>query len=399
MITRETAIVLENECTFTGQVDRQYDKNFEVTGAQIGQVVNVRLPVRSVNSSGQGLQLQDLTETSVPVTLNKQYQRAFAVTSADYACSVDDFRKRFIRPHVISMANQIDHDGLELINQVYNQVGTPGTVPNTLQTYLDASVLLDNNSTPLDDRALVISSKMQGTIVNALTGLFNPQVRVSEQYRKGRMTKDTVGFDWYMDQNCNNHTVGVQGGTPLANAATAQTGASIITDGWTGAVLTRLNRGDIITFGTVGNANAVYGVNPQSRESTGALQQFVVTQDTASDVSGNMTIPIAPAIVTTGAFQNVSVGVANNAPVTVAGAASTQSQYGLAFHSSAFTFACAPLPLYNGVDMSDRIMNDLNISVRAIKDYDINMDRAPLRLDVLGGWASIYPQCAVRIAS
>lgn len=399
MITRETAIVLENECTFTANVDRQYNDQFEKTGAKIGYVVNVRLPVRSVNSSGQGLALQDLTETSVPVTLNKQYQRSFAVTSSDLAVSVDDFRKRFIRPHIISMANQIDYDGLELMNQVYNQVGTPGTVPTTLETYLDGQTLLDNNSSPLDNRCLVISSRMQAKIVNALLGIFNPQAQIGQQYKKGRMASFTAGADWYMDQNVNNHTVGVQGGAPLANSATTQVGASIITDAWTAVALTRLNRGDIITFGTLGASNAVMGVNPQSRQSTGSLQQFVVTADAASDGAGAMTIPISPAIVVTGAFQNVTQGVVNNAPVTVDGAAGTQSQYGLLFHESAFTFVTAPLPLYNGTDMSDRITNDLNISVRAIKDYDINMDRAPLRVDCLGGWASIYPQCAVRVAS
>lgn len=399
MITRETAIVLENECTFTAHVDRTYEKQLEDADPKIGYVVNVRLPVRSINTTGQGLVLQDLTETSVPVALTTQYQRSFAVTSSDYSQDIDNFRRRFIRPHVISMANQIDHDGMALAFQVANQVGTPGTPPATLQTYLDATALLDNQATPMDDRTLVISPTMQSTIVNALNGQFNPQAQISSQYKKGRMASFTAGLDWYMDQNCNSHTVGPLGGSPVANSGTVQTGASIITNGWTSSAANRLKAGDVITFGTLGSSNAVLGVNPQNRDTYGKLLQFVVTADVSSDSGGNATIPISPAIITTGAFQNVNQGVVNSAPVTVSGAAGVQSQYGVAFHKSAFTFVCAPLPLYGGLDMADRITNELDISTRVIRDYDINLDRAPLRIDVLGGWATIYPQCAVRIAS
>jgi hypothetical protein len=97
---------------------------------------------------------------------------------------------------MISMANQIDFDGMQQFLNVNNEVGTPGTVPNTSNTYLAAGQKLDENSAPIDIRDLVINPQMQATIVPALTGLFNPQVKISEQYRKGRMSTDTLGFDW-----------------------------------------------------------------------------------------------------------------------------------------------------------------------------------------------------------
>lgn len=397
MVTREALRVLENELTFTRQVNREYDDQFAKSGAKIGAVLNVRLPVRFVSSSGQGLILQDLTESSVPVTLNKQYQRSFAITSADLALSVDDFRKRFIDKAMASMANEIDFDGLDLYKTVNNEVGTPGTVPNNAQTYLDAGTAMSDQAAPIANRKLVISPKMNGTIVNALSGLFNPQKIVGEQYMKGMMTKDTLGFDWFMDQNCRVHTVGLQGGTPLANAATPQTGSSIITDGWTASIVV-LNRGDVIQFGNV------YSVNPQSLQSTGTLANFVVTADVSSDSGGNATIPVSingAGLITTGPYQNATTGIANNVAVTVNGASATQSARGLAFHPDAFTFASADLPLYGGLDMGDRIADDqdLKMSMRVIRDYDINLDRAPLRMDLLGGWAALYPQLACRISS
>lgn len=380
--------------TFAKCVTRQYDDQFAKSGAKIGNVLNVRLPVRFQESSGQGLILQDLTESSVPVVLNIQYQRAFAITSADLELDVDDFRKRFVNKAAISMANQIDRTGLLLANQVYNQVGSPAVANTTVTNFLSAGVKLDNNGAPMNDRSLVLGPQQQADIVGGLTGLFNPQITISQQYRKGMMQKDTLRFDWYMDQNVLTHTVGPLGGSPVVNGL-LQTGSSIITNAWTSAAAKRLNLGDIVTFSNT------YGVNPQSLQSTGQLMQFVVTADTSSDSSGNLTIPISPAIVTTGPYQNVTTAPTTNDTVAIAGAANAVGPLGLAFCEEAFTFASADLPSYGGLDMCDRIADDqeLKFSMRVIRDYDINMDRAPLRIDLLGGWAVIYPQLAVRIAS
>jgi hypothetical protein len=227
-------------------------------------------------------------------------------------------------------------------------------------------------------------------------------VTISEQYRKGRMTKDTLGFDWYMDQNCPVFTTGTQGGSPIANNATPQVGSSIITNGWSNSIKV-LNKGDIISFGTTA-VNKVFAVNPQSRQSTGSLALWVVTADVTSDGSGNATIPISGpdfnGIIISGPFQNATQGVINSSIVTVQGTTAVTSSRGLAYCEEAFTFASADLPLYGGLDMGDRKMDEqLKMSMRCIRMYDINMDRAPLRIDLLGGWATLYPQLAVRIAS
>ena len=393
MITRETLRVLENQLTFTLCVNRDYDDQFAKSGAKIGNVVNVRKPVRFRNSSGQGLDLQDLVETSVPVVLTTQYQRAFAVTSSDLALNIDDFSKRFISKATISLANQIDQDGLAQTINFNFEVGTPGTVPNAVATYLAAAQKLNENAAPMDERYIIMSPAMNATIVPALSGLFNPQVMISSQNRKGIMTKDTFGFDWYLDQNTFLFTVGPQGGVPLVNGLN-QSGSSLITNGWTAAAAKRLNKGDVFTIA------GVFSVNPQSKQSTGSLMQFVVTADTSSDGAGNATIPISPAIVGSGPFQNVSVLPTTGNALTVQGAAGTVSMRGLAFHPDAITFATADLPLYGGLDMGNRMTDDqIKIPMRVIRDYDINLDRAPLRIDLLGGWALLYQELAVRIAS
>ena len=346
---------------------------------------------------GQGLQIEDATETSVPLVLNTQRGVDIAFSSQDLALSIDDFSDRFVKPAIANVANFIDFDGLGQYINVFNEVGTPGTVPNALLTYLQGGQRLDEEATPRDNaRALVISPAMQATIVDTLKGLFQSSTDIADQYEKGTMGS-VIGFKWSMDQNVRTQTVGPQGGAPLVNGV-SQTGNLIITNGWTAAAAKRLSKGDIITF------SKSFAVNPQNKQSTGSLRQFVVTADVSSDGAGNATIPIAGpgglGVVTAGPFQTVTVAPTTGDVVVVNGAANTQSPRGLGFHKDAFALGCADLPLPGGVDMASRVSDkQLGMSIRLVRAYDINTDRFPCRLDILYGWTTLYPELAVRIAS
>jgi hypothetical protein len=393
LITREALRVLENNLTFTKLVNRQYDDRFGVEGAKIGTTLNVRKPPRYIGRVGQAINIENATETSIPVALNTQRGVDIQFSSQDLALSIDDFSDRFIKPAIAAIANAIDADGMAQFTAVYNQVGTPGTVPNALLTYLNAGVKLNQNATPLDgERYLTISPQMQATIVDALKGLFQASEAISEQYRKGEMG-ETIGFEWYMDQNVSTFTVGPQGGSPTVNAAN-QTGSSLVTNGWTSAVGARLVIGDIFT---IANVNAV---NPQSRQSVGALQQFVVTAPVASDAGGNATISISPPITPSGAFQTTDSSPAASAAITVVGTANQQSPQGLAFHKDWLTLACADLPLPGGVDMAARVADrQLGMSIRLVRAYNITTDQFPCRLDILYGWAALRVETACRVSS
>jgi hypothetical protein len=394
MITNEALAVLTNMLTFTGGVNRQYDDQFAVKGAKIGDTVNARKPPRYLGRTGAAISIEDATETSVPVQLTTQRGVDISFTSADLALRIDDFSERFIRPAIANIANKIDVDGLTLATQAtYNAVGVPGTTPNALLTYLNAFAVLDNNATPDDDnRNLVITPTANATIVDALKGVFNPGAEVSRQNRRGYMGQ-SYGMNWSRTQNIINQTVGPLGGVPLVNGA-GQTGSNLVTNGWTAAAANRLNKGDVFTIA------GVFEVNPLSLQSTGRLKQFVATANTASDGTGAATIPISPAIVGPGTgFQNVSALPASGAAITVLGAAGVVSPQNLLYHRDAFTLACADLPLPNGVDMAARKSDpQTGLSIRMIRAYDINTDKFPCRLDILYGWASLYQEWACRIA-
>ena len=392
MITREALRVLENNLKFTKQVNRAYDSKYGVEGAKIGTVLNVRKPPRYVGRTGQALSVEGAVETQVQVTLNTQFGVDLQFSSQDLALSIDDFSDRFIKPAIACVANKVDNDGMALYKNIYQSVGTPGTVPTTLLVYLQSGQKLDEAAAPNDDlRSVVMSPGMQVNLVDALKGLFQQANAISQQYMTGKMGT-AIGYEFYMSQNVNTHTVGAYAGTPRVNGA-AQTGATLVTNGWT-ATTSVLNEGDVFTIAGVNS------VNPQSRQNTGSLQQFVVTAAVTASGAGAKTISISPSIVTSGAFQTVTGSPADAALITVVGAASTATPQGLAFHRDAFTLACADLPLPGGVDMAARISDpQLGLSIRMVRAYDINTDNFPCRLDILYGWATLRAELACRIQS
>lgn len=412
-ISFKNLMVLENSISFTKKVVRRYDDKFGKAGAKIGYVLNIRKPARSVSTAGQGIQLQDYIERSVPLILNKQYQQACAFTSSDLSLSLDDFTNRVTKPKIVQLANDIDFDGLQQFVNVPAEVGTPGTVPNTADTYLNALQILADEGIPVDPEeglSVHISPRMQRSIFPALQGLVSTGNATSsfaflrnlskgeggeEDYFKGLVAAG-LGFDWFMTQNAPSFTTGAQGGTPVV-AGAGQTGSSIATSGWSNNTQV-LNQGDVIFFA------GVHRINPLTRQSTGDLRPFVVQANVVSNGAGLATIPIGcvdgDGITLAGPYQTVDLSPANNASVTVNGASAVQSNRGVAFHPEAFAFGCADLEMYDNQHMMEMAADkELGLAIRMWAQPDINTDRLLMRLDVLGGWITMYPQAAVRIAS
>ena len=402
-ITNEALMVLENELTFTGQVDRNYDDQFAVVGAKIGQTVNVRRPGRFLGAIGPNLVVEDFNETSVPVTLSTQFQVSTQFTTQDLALSLDMFSDRILKPAIATVANKMDRDGLLVAkNNTANIVGTAGTAPTGLITYLTAAAYLDSEGAPRDGRrSVTIEPFTSSTIVDSLKGLFVPTSQISSQYTKGLMGRDSGGMNWYMDQNVVSQTFGSYSGATLSCNVSTATGfltsgwaySSNITIGATSAAAT-LNQGDTFTIA------GVYAVNPQNRQSYGKLRNFVVQSTTAIGSGGTATVTVVPAVITAGQFQNVSVTSTGSQTVTPFNNTGVTSPQNILMHRNAFTLACADLELPEGVHFAGRASDkELGLSIRVVRQYTINNDSIPTRLDVLYGWAPLYPELACRIAS
>ena len=402
-ITNEALMVLENELTFTSEVDRNYDDQFAVVGGKIGNTVNVRKPGRFIGTTGPALNVEDFNETSVPVTLSTQFHVDTQFTTQDLALSLDMFSDRVLKPAVAAIANKIDRDGtLQAANNTYNIVGTAGTPPTGLITYLTAAAYLDSEGAPRDGRrSCIVEPFTSATIVDSLKGLFVPQEAIGEQYRKGLMGRDSAGMNWKMDQNVVAHTFGSFAGTATVATTTA---TGFLTSGWASSsnitlTLTygvALNQGDTFTIA------GVYAVNPQNRQAYGSnkLRNFVV--NTAVSGSGStITVNVSPAVITAGQFQNVSIpSTSATAAVSFFNSSGTVSPQNIIMHRNAFTLAVADLELPEGVHFAGRASDkEIGLSMRVVRQYTINNDSIPTRLDVLYGWANLYPELACRVAA
>jgi hypothetical protein len=404
-ITNEALMVLENELTFTNNVTREYDDQFAVTGAKIGNTLNVRRPGRFIGTTGPALNVEDFNETSVPVTLSTQFHVDTQFTTQDLALSLDMFSDRVLKPAVAAIANKMDLDGLTMAkNNVANIVGTAGTPPTGLITYLTAGAYLDSEGAPRDGRrSCVVEPFTSATIVDSLKGLFVPSDVIGKQYTKGMMGRDSAGMNWYMDQNVVNQTFGSYAGKTLS-VATNSASFGIAT-GWAqfgtlqlvaSAALT-LNQGDVIQIA------GVFAVNPQNRAAygSGKLRNFVVQSTTAVATGGGTAVTVSPAIITGGQFQNVVVQTTSaTAVVTPFNNTGTVSPQNLVFHKNFATLATADLELPDGVHFAGRASDkDLGLSIRVVRQYTINNDSIPTRLDVLYGWAPLYPELGCRVAA
>ena len=402
-ITNEALMVLENELTFTGQVDRNYDDQFAVVGAKIGQTVNVRRPGRFIGTTGPQLVVEDFNETSVPVTLTTQFHVDTQFTTQDLALSLDMFSDRVLKPGIAAIANKMDRDGLVTAkNNTANIVGTAGTAPTGLITYLTAAAYLDSEGAPRDGRrSCTVEPFTSATIVDSLKGLFVPTQQISSQYTKGLMGRDSGGMNWFMDQNIVSQTFGSYASATLSCNVTTATGflssgwaySSTITVGATSAAAT-LNQGDTFTIA------GVYAVNPQNRQSYGKLRNFVVQSTTAIGSGGTASVTVVPAVITGGQFQNVSITSTGSQTVTPFNNTGIVSPQNILMHKNAFTLACADLELPEGVHFAGRASDkEIGLSLRVVRQYTINNDSIPTRIDVLYGWAPLYPELACRIAS
>jgi hypothetical protein len=411
MITKEALRVLENNLRFAKLVNRQYDDKYAVEGAKIGTALNIRKPARYLGRSGATISsFENTVEDYTTLTLSTQFGVDLSFTSAELALELDDFSNRVLKPAVATVANKIDYDGLSLYKYVYNAVGTPGTTPGDLKTYLQANGALDDEACPQDGmRSSVINPDAQIEIVDALKGLFQSSNAISQQYRTGRMGT-AVGLEWQMDQNVRVHTTGNSIASAVTVLTTVSTAgqATLNIQGLTASTGT-------VAVGDVFTVDTVYAVNPQSRASTGKLRKFVVIPGSAgtygtvdsetatttytADASGYLTLNISPAIyIYSNAKATVDSYPAQNDVVTFLGANSKASPQNLVFHRDAFCLGMADLPLPRGVDMAGRVSDkQLGMSIRLVRQYDIIYDRFICRLDVLYGWTVLYPQLACRV--
>lgn len=387
IIAKEALMQLENNLVMGKLVHREYKEEF----VKVGATVDVRKPVKFVASDGTSRVNQDVEEASTPFTIDKRKHVSWGFSTQDLTLSIEQYSERYIRPAMIALSNQVDSDLCALHAGVFQNVGD-NAAPATFLEFGAASTRLDEAAAPSEDRRMVLNPQATLYAADMLKGLYNPEL-VKGAVR-GKSIGPLAGFSTYMDQNVKRQTQGTWGTAPLV--AGAGQAVSYTNAGHSyGSTSQTLNIDALtVTTGTVKRGDkftidGVYAVNPVSKDRLDFLQEFVVNADVTASGTGTATINISPAIITSGPFQTVSAAPADNAPLNLAGSHVAN----LAFHKNAFGLVTVPLELPDGAAFKARESHN-GYSVRVVKDYDIDTDMDVIRLDILYGVKTLYPELA-----
>lgn len=386
IIAKEALMQLTNSLTMARHVHTAYKNEF----VKVGQTITIRKPNKFRATKAQARSNTNVSEQSTSITMSTQAHVSWAFSSVDLTTTIEDYSKRYIAPACDTLANVVDYDLCALYKDVFNYAGTPGTTPATFKVLGDAQTVLDLESVPSQGRVAIVDPTANWSLADGLKGTF------AQNVAKDIITKGYLGtianLSIYMDQNINRHTCGhfTSGATPQMNGATATGATTFVTNGWGGS--NQVEVGDIFTVAATNQVNTMSGT------STGVLKKWVVRTQTA-DTAANMTIPIAPTCVygETNAYSNVDALPLTTAGLTFVGTEDIIYPQNLIFHPNAFALVTVPIEMPANVWGARETDPDVGISIRIVKQYDIDADEEIIRLDILYGVKTLYPELAVRL--
>lgn len=376
-VTREALRIAHEMLSFIGTVKRDYDDSYKMGGAKRGDTLKIRLPNEYTVRTGKTLNAQDTTENSVSLVTSIQKGVDISFSSQELTLEMQDFSERILRPAMAVLVSDIESSMLSYVTKkVYNHVGTPGTLPTFLQIN-QAKAKLNKDLAPKDgNRYIQVESVDMAGIVNEIKGLFHDSKEIAKQYREGMIGRG-AGLDWYENERVYTHTTGSDFTTVTVNDTPAEDDSTLTVAGG------NFKAGDIFTFA------GVKAVHPETKVAYAHEKQFVVTAD------GTTSLAFDPPLRASGPRQNIDHLPSNSDAITFVGTASTAYPNHLTYHKDAFAFTTADLEMPNGVDFAAREVYD-GLSLRIVRQYDINNDNLPCRIDILHGYEAIRPAWACR---
>jgi hypothetical protein len=399
VIAALAAKMLSDKVQFAKTIDQadQSDYNGK-NGYMAGDTILINKNARFISGTTADITstIQDVVEEKVPLVLDERRVTAIALTSQEIATelALKSWANRILDPAISEMAQKIEASFLEKAkNAVYNSVGSAGSTVFDMDTILSAGQKIDEFACPdLDNRYVLLNPAAQRSAVNSNKGLFNADVKVAQQYIKGRMGT-AMGFDFLSNNLLSQQT----NGNDVTGVAM---NATISTEGTTSLVLKGLtaNTGTVAK-GSVFTIATVNAVHPITKADLGYLQQFVVTNTPAAATAGGLvTVTVSPAIYTSASkgLQSVTAFPAADDAIVFVGAADSVLTQNLAYHKSAFRMVSVPLVTPGGTDMAAQKTHE-GFTIRVIRDYDVLSDKLIMRLDFLGGICATRPEWAVRI--
>jgi hypothetical protein len=399
IIAKEALALLENNLVLGGLVHRGYEDEFDKTtnGYKCGSSVTIKKPARYTVRSGATASIQDSVEGTTTITVDVQEGVDFQFNSTDMTMKVGQFSDRYLKSAMIQLANSVDSKIAALYKDVWNWVGTPGQVINSFTDFALGPQRLDEMAVPQGDRFAALSPADNWGLLGSFTGLYI-QDTASSALKKAKLPM--IGnVDPYMTQNVQVHTTGTRDDTtPTVNGNQSTTYAASKDTGTMSLLCQAFDATSTLTKGDVFTIAECYAVNPVTKAVQSYLQQFVV-KAAATASGGAVTLTISPPIITSGAYQTVSLlnGTTASKAIVNVGAASTGYNQNLIAHKNAFSLVVVPMEIPSGAVNVQRVSQN-GLSVRMIPYYDGTNDIDNWRLDILYKATTIYPDLATRIS-
>lgn len=397
MVTRRAVMLFKNSNAFIQGLDRQYDDQFGIQGAQIGASLRIKYPADYVVSDGPALSLQDTNIQNTTLVLATQRHVDIAFNSAERTLKIQDYEENYLVPAMNNLAGNVAAQimsGVEggVCNFVANKDGSNNIIAPTKTQILKAGAILTDNSAQRTGRRFIASPTSMANVVDTLAGLFNPVPAISKQYYEGQVY-DALNFRWFEDPTVLAHTTGTfSAGGAISGAG--QTGSTITVTAITGT----FRKGDIITIAGVNAVNYV------TKTTTGGLRQFVVTANVSN---GATSIPIFPAIIPGGVgydpqtglgaqqYQTVDISPGNTAAVSLVNKAGEVYRKNIGYAPKAITMVTADMVIPPMVESSRKRYD--GISMRMVHGYLMGTDQIASRVDVLFGSLFVRPSWTVAV--
>ena len=198
IIAREALMVLRNNAVMAKLVHRDYSSEF-VGG--VGDTITVRKPATFVANEFTGnIQVQDATEASVSVKMDKHLDVSFAVTAKQMAMDIKDFSAQLLVPAMQAFADKIDKYLIALEAEATSRhPHADGVIaPADL---IAARKFLTENAAPMSDRRFVVGATAEADLLS--NELFVSAEKVGDTgtaLREASLGKK-FGMDIYVDQN------------------------------------------------------------------------------------------------------------------------------------------------------------------------------------------------------
>lgn len=349
--------LIEN-LVFPNLVHKDYSDTF-VPGK--GATIQVKKPVileAKDFKAETGVEIQDIKEDSVEVTLDKLATVDIEVSAIEGAVNIDTINRVFIEPAAAALAQKINADGLALYKDIpYIAKGGEGKF--SLASISDARRMLNENKVPVSPRRAVWSTKADADFTTVPAIVNAEKSGTTAALRDGSIGR-IFGFENYMSQAVCAHVSGITAAEGLKVTKAVEAGANTL--GISGTTLTgKFAVGDVLIIGGL---------------------SYVVTAESAAAASSAIaSVSVYPAL----------PALAANTVVEFVGAHDAN----LAFHPNAFAFVTRPLTTPSGVESYVTSYN--GISLRVTKGYDMKYKKDMLSMDVLYGYKTMYPELAARV--